>query len=85
MTYQQITWAINDAAMIAAESAFDAFGSDPDAALPTPEMAWDFLNNSVYGDGEIERPAGLPDFLPRQFKHHYRRHLSRILEERSCG
>jgi len=59
MTYQQITWAINDAALLAAESAFDAFGSDPDAALPTPEIAWEFLNNSVYGGGEIERPAGL--------------------------
>jgi hypothetical protein len=48
-------------------------------------MAWDFLNSSVYGDGEIERPAGLPEFLPRQFSHDYRSHLSRILQERCCG
>jgi hypothetical protein len=51
MTHQQILWAINDAARLAAESAFDAFGSDPAAELPSPEMAWEFLNSSVYDDG----------------------------------
>lgn len=38
-------------------------------------MAWDFLNDSVYGDDEIERPAALPEFLTRQFAVDYRRHL----------
>ena len=46
-------------------------------------MAWEFLNESVYGDGEIERPAALPEFLTRQFKHDYRRHLRNLSEERS--
>jgi hypothetical protein len=45
-------------------------------------MAWEFLNNAVYGDGEIERPAALPEFLPRQFKHDCRRHLQRMLDGR---
>ena len=83
MTHQQIIWAINDAARLAAESAFDAFGSDPAAELPSPEVAWEFLNGSVYDDGEIERPAALPLFLTRQFKHDYRRHLRNLASERS--
>jgi hypothetical protein len=33
---------------LAAESAFDAFGSDPDAALATAEIAWEFLNTSEF-------------------------------------
>jgi len=48
MTYQQVLWAINDAALLAAESIVDAFGSDPAAEFPSPEVAWDFLNNNVY-------------------------------------
>jgi hypothetical protein len=35
-------------------------------------MAWDFLNDNVYGDAEIERPAALPEFPTRQFAHNYR-------------
>jgi hypothetical protein len=34
---------------------------DPEA-LPTPEIAREFLNNAVYCDGAIERPAALPEF-----------------------
>jgi hypothetical protein len=83
MTHQQILWAINNAAQLAAESAFDAFGSGPAAELPSPEVAWEFLNSSVYGDGEIERPVALPEFLTRQFKHDYRRHLRNLASERS--
>jgi hypothetical protein len=37
--------AINRAAELAAESAIDAFGSDPRAAIPPPEAAWEFLND----------------------------------------
>jgi hypothetical protein len=43
--------------VLAAESAFDAFGSDPDAALPTPEMAWDFLNTSVFKFLRLRTPV----------------------------
>jgi len=75
MTYQQILWAINDAAMLVPESALDAFSSDPATELPPPEVAWEFLNESVYGEDGIARPAALPEFLTRQFKHDYRRHV----------
>ena len=77
MTHQQILWAINDAAALAARSAFDAFGNDPAADLPMPEMAWNFLD-TLYTDAEIVRPAALPEFMPRQFAHDYRRHLCLI-------
>jgi len=83
MTHQQILWAINDAAELAAESALDAFGSDPAAELPTPEVAWEFLNESLYGEDGLARPAALPEFLTRQFKHDYRRHLRNFSEQRS--
>jgi len=63
MTYQQVIWAINDAAILAAESAFDAFGNDPAAEIPSPEVAWEFLNEQVYEDGGIERPAAPPRSL----------------------
>jgi len=63
MTYQQITWAINDAAILPAESAFDAFGSDPNATLPPLEVAWEFLNESVYGEDEVETPGRAPRLL----------------------
>ena len=79
MTHQQILWAINDAAELAARSAFDAFGNDPAAELTTSEMAWDFLE-TLYADEEIARPAALPEFMPRQFKHDYHRHLHLISE-----
>jgi hypothetical protein len=46
-------------------------------------MAWDFLNENVYGDGEVERPAALPEFLTRQFKHDYRRHLQVLVQNRA--
>jgi len=83
MTHQQILWAINDAAELAAESALDAFGSDPAAELPSPEVAWKFLNDSVYDQDGIVRPVALPAFLTRQFKHDYRRHIANVLRERS--
>lgn len=73
MTYQQITWAIDEAATLAAQSAIDAFGKD----VPSAEVAWAFLNEQVYI--EIERPAALPEFLTNQFKHDYRRHVRNIL------
>jgi hypothetical protein len=80
MTYQQVIWAINDAAILAAESAFDAFGNDPAAEIPSPEVAWEFLNEQVYE--EIERPAGLPQVLTRQFKQDYSRHIRRMVAKR---
>jgi hypothetical protein len=54
--------------------------SDPNAEFPSAEMAWDFLNDHVYEDGEIERQAALPDFMTRQFKHDYNRHIRNFLE-----
>ncbi|HEY6340193.1 MAG TPA: hypothetical protein VIY49_01765 [Bryobacteraceae bacterium] len=77
--------AINQAAELAAESAIDAFGSDPDAEIPSPETAWEFLNDNVYVDGGIERPAALPEFLPRQFKHDYWRHVRRLRPPHNLG
>lgn len=74
MTFQSILWAIDKAAADAAQSAVDAFGKD----VPSPEVAWDFINEQVYGSGEVPRPDGLPEFMPRQFEHDYRRHC-RIL------
>jgi hypothetical protein len=78
MTYQRILWAIDEAAQLAAQSAVDAFGDE----LPSAQIAWDFLNEQLYGSGEIERPVALPDFLPRQFKHDYRRHCRVLLAKR---
>jgi hypothetical protein len=46
MTHQQVIWAINVVAELAAESAIDAFGNDP-AGLSSPEMAWEFINDNV--------------------------------------
>jgi hypothetical protein len=75
MTYQQVLWAINDAAEVAAESAVDAFGQE----LPSAEVAWEFINEQLYGSAEIERPAALPHFFTRQFKHDYCRHCTILL------
>ena len=61
MTFQQILWAINEPAEAAAESAVEAHGAE----VPSAEMAWEFINE-LYDSGEIERPAALPQFLPRQ-------------------
>jgi hypothetical protein len=85
MTTSRFLCAIDEAAALAAESAWDAFGSDPVADLPTPEMAWAFLNESVYAEGAVDRPAALPDFLPRQFGHDYRRHIRILAENRTSG
>jgi hypothetical protein len=74
--------AIDQAAELAAESAIDAFGDQP-ADIPPPKMAWDFLNEHVYGDDEVPRPAALPATMPRQFTHDYRRHVSRLLARRA--
>ena len=71
--------AINQAAEFAAESALDAFGA---AEVPPAHVAWNFLNEMVYGDDQIERPAGLPTALTRQFKHDYRRHVQRLADAR---
>jgi hypothetical protein len=83
MTFQQIIWAINDAAELAAESAFDAFGADPNAEFPPAAVAWDFIN-TLYDDGEIPRPPALPTLLLRQFKHDYARHI-RVLRARRAA
>lgn len=56
----------------------DAFGPE---SIPTPEMAWDFVNDALYGDGEFERPAALPDVITKQFRHDYLRHVRNILME----
>jgi hypothetical protein len=47
MTFQQILWAINDAAEAAAESAVEAHGEE----IPSAEIAWEFINE-LYGMGE---------------------------------
>jgi len=75
MTFQQMLWAIDKAAQHAAEAAVDAFGKD----VPSAETAWDFLNEQVYGSGEVSRPNGLPEFLTRQFKHDYRHYCTILL------
>ena len=72
MTYQQIIWAINEAAAMAAESVRDAFGNSQD--LPTPQMAWEFLQQR-FADGDTERPSALPEFFTNQFQHEYLRLL----------
>jgi hypothetical protein len=72
MTYQQVLWAINDAAELAAQSALDALGQE----VPSAEIAWEFVQEQRYGSGEIERPGALPHFLTRQFKSDYRRHCA---------
>ena len=82
ITHQQVIWAINDAAILAAESAFDAFGNDPAAEIPSPEVAWEFLNEQVYEDGGIERPAAPPQVLTRQFKQDYSRHIRQMVAKR---
>ena len=72
---QQILWAIDKAALHAAEAAVDAFG----AKVPSAESAWDFLNEKVYGSGEVERPRALPEFMTNQFEDDYRRHCTLLL------
>jgi len=74
MTFQQIVWAIDRAAEQAAASVVDAFGND----VPSPEAAWEFLNEQIYAMGEVERPAALPDFMTHQFEDDYRRHCARL-------
>ena len=59
MTYQQVLWAINDAAEVAAESAVGAFGQE----VPSAEVAWEFINE-FHQCGEIERQAALPEPIP---------------------
>jgi hypothetical protein len=61
-----------------------AFADDPAAGFPSPEVAWEHLNGAIYGDGEVERPAALPNFLPNQFKDDYRRHLRTLVEKPSA-
>jgi hypothetical protein len=80
MTFQQVLWAINDAAEAAAESAVEAHGVE----VPSAEMAWEFINE-LYDSGEIERPAALPQFLPRQFHKDYRRHCALFLAKASTA
>jgi hypothetical protein len=72
-------------AITTSRSAIDAFGSDPRAEIPSPETAWEFLNENVYVDGGIERPTALPDFLPRQCKHDDRRHVRRLRASTQSG
>jgi hypothetical protein len=50
----------------------------PPLSFPLPKVAWEFLHNNVYGDGEIERPTALPEFLTQQFKHDYHRHVRNL-------
>jgi hypothetical protein len=80
MTFQQVLWAINEAAEAAAESAVEAHGAE----VPSAEMAWEFINE-LYDSGEIERPAALPQFLPRQFHKDYRRHCAFFLAKASTA
>jgi hypothetical protein len=79
MTHQEVLWAINDAAEVAAESAVDAFGQE----LPSAEVASEFIDEQLYGSTEIERPAGLPPLFTRQFKHDYRRHCTILVANAS--
>jgi hypothetical protein len=74
MTYQQILWAIDSAAELAAKSALDAFPDKLAADFPTAEMALEVVNG-LYDDGAVERPSALPEFFTRQFAADYRQHL----------
>jgi hypothetical protein len=76
MTFQMVLWAIEEAAAEAAQCAVDAFGKN----VPSAEVAWDFLNEQVYGSGEVTRPEALPEFMPRQFKRGYERHCRTLLQ-----
>lgn len=77
MTYQSVLLTIDQVAEEAAEASFDAHGHDV-----APEMAWDFIIN-VLADTDDERLAMLPESMPRQFKHDYRRHC-RLIREREA-
>src|SRR5207244_1994016 len=59
-------------------SAVEAHGEEVSSA----EMAWEFINE-LYDSGEIERPAALPQFLPRQFHKDYRSHCALLLAKAS--
>jgi hypothetical protein len=83
MTFQQVEWAVAFAAQIAAESAMDAFGNDCLAELPSAEDAWTFLNDHLYVNGGMGRPAALPDVLTRQFRNDYEQHLQKMIAERN--
>jgi hypothetical protein len=83
MKHQQILWAIDQAALVAAEYALDAFGRDPGSAFPAAEEAWDFLNEHIYLERGVKRPEALPDFLPAEFKYDYYSHLCSLARERS--
>ena len=74
MTYQKILWAIERAAELAARSTLDAFRGRPAAEFPTPEMAWEVVNE-LYESGDAERPFALPEFFTRQFAMDYGKHL----------
>ncbi len=65
---------LTEADEAAAESAVEAHGEE----VPSAEIAWEFINEP-FGMGEIERPAALPQFLPRQFHKDYRRNCALLL------
>ena len=82
MTHQQIL-AIEKAALLAAECALDAFGSDPDSVFPSAEQAWDFLNKDIYIEGGVKRPDALPESFPNEFKYDYYSHLCNLVSQRA--
>lgn len=71
MTCQQILWKINTAAEIAAQSSLDAHGD-----FVSAQDAWEFMLEAFCDDWSVM--GGLPEAMPRQFKHDYARHC-RIL------
>lgn len=79
MTFQQVLWAIDEVAQMAAESSFDAHGE-----AVAPEMAWELIIDML-GSTDDKRLSLLPDSMPRQFVHDYKRHCRVIQEKRAIA
>lgn len=71
--------AIQMAADLAACSAVDAFGED----IPNAQTAWDFINEQVYVEDGIKRPAHLPDTMPHSFGPLYLVAAAKLMRERA--
>lgn len=70
MTYQRITWAIEQAASEGVASAVDAFGLED---APPATVVWEFLNEQVWI--ETGRPEDLPLACPQGFIDQYNKKL----------
>ncbi len=59
---------------MAAKSTLDAFRGRPSAEFPTPELAWEVVNE-LYERATRNAPLLYPEFLTRQFATDYRNHV----------